>query len=197
MYKVQELGASRGRDADSSGQFQFPRGKPVTILFLKDGFSPQIRMISGSEDLNSLSVVLEPESKTALKLRSCRRERWLLPELDPAKVRGLQFRRHPNIEYASYSATYKYGGSVAYLSSMTGIHVGGLTPTPEWVAGLSAFTVRSLMCGGTQWFDLRGATDTALQSRWVGTAGSHVECSKVPAPVAQVLDKAIDNGCCR
>jgi hypothetical protein len=194
---VQELGTWRGRNTEANGRFGFPGGKPATLLFFKGGFRPLIRATTGSEGLDGISVVLEPEPRAALNLRSCRRHVGLLPELQPARVPGLQLRRAGDVDFAGYYATYKHDGFLGELSSMTGIHVGGETPTPEWVAGLSSFTVRSLTCGGDQWFDLRGATETGLESRWIGEGGSHVEYSKVPAPVAKVLDKALDNGCCR
>jgi hypothetical protein len=194
---VQELGASWGRGTEADGRFEFPGGKPATLLLFKGGFRPQIRLTTGSEGLDGTSVVIEPEPRAALNLRSCGRHVGLLPELRPARVPGLQLRRAGDVDFAGYYATYKHDGVLGDLSSMTGIHVGGETPTPDWVAGLSSFTVRSLMCGGDQWFDLRGATETGLQSRWIGEGGSHVEYSKVPAPVAKVLDKALDNGCCR
>ena len=193
---VQELGARRGRETEAGGDFDLPVRKPASLLFFKPGFRPQIRVTTGSEGIEGLTVVLEPEARADLNLRPCTGHRWPLPELRAAKVRGLEVRRGRNIEYASYDATYKYGGSVRYLSSRTGIHQSCLTPTPGWVAGLSSFTVRSLSCGGDQWFDLHGVTETGLESRWVGDGGGCVEYSKVPALVARVFDQAIDNGCC-
>jgi len=106
-------------------------------------------------------------------------------------------KRWHGVESHGYYARYERDGFVAELSSETGVHVGGLSPRPAWVAGLSSFTIRSLRCGGEQWIDLRGVTETGLEStRWVGGIG-FVEYSKVPGPVARAFDKAIDNGCCR
>jgi len=195
---VQELGTWNGRLTDADGQFQFPAGKPATLLFDKDGFRPEIRLTTGSEGPDDMSVVLEPEARAALNLRSCRR-RGGCPfcELELAKAPGLQIARGGDVDFAAYYATYKRGGFFGELGSMTGVHVGGLTPTPAWVAGLSSFTVRSLRCGGDQWIDLRGVSPQGLESRWVGYAVGHVEYSNVPTPVARIFDKAIDGGCCR
>jgi hypothetical protein len=194
---VQELGARRGRLIGPDGRFQFTVGKPVTLLFYKGGFRPQIRVTTGSEGTDDLSVLLDHEAVAAVSLRFCRRQRGCpLCEIEPFKVPGLRIKRIHNIEYDGYDATYRHGGSCGVLSSVTGVHVGGLSPTPAWVAGLSSFTVRSVRCGGEQWFDLRGVTEAGLESRWVGGAG-YVEYSKVPGPVARAFDKAIDNGCCR
>jgi len=71
-----------------------------------------------------------------------------------------------------------------------------MTPTRDWVAGLKSPPVGSLTCGGNQWFDLRGVTDSGLQSRWLGGLDSEVVYSKIPTSVAKIFDKAIDKGCC-
>jgi len=195
---VQELGTWRGRPTEADGRFQFPGGKPITLLFYKDGFRPQIRVTTGAEDADGLSVVLEREASAALILRSCGRQRGCpLCEIELSRVRGLRMKRWHGVESHGYYARYERDGFVAELSSETGVHVGGLSPRPAWVAGLSSFTIRSLRCGGEQWIDLRGVTETGLEStRWVGGIG-FVEYSKVPGPVARAFDKAIDNGCCR
>ena len=99
--------------------------------------------------------------------------------------------------FFGYDATYDHGGSRWHLSSNTGIYVRGLTPQPDWVAGLLSLTVRSLRCGEDQWVDLRGVSDAGMKSRWIGYAFSHVEYSKVPPQVASVFDKAIDRASCK
>jgi hypothetical protein len=192
------LGTWSGRATGADGQFQFSAGKPVTLLFVKDGFRPDLRAIAYPEDIGDVSVVLEPEGRAALNLPLCGRHGSIpLRELEPGPARGISLRHSSGGDYIRYHASYIYRGSEVYFESMTGIYAGGLTPTPEWAAGLSSFTVRSLSFGGDQWFDLRGTTQQGLQSRWVGYAGTHVAYSKIPAPVARLFDKAIDNECCR
>jgi hypothetical protein len=194
---VQHIGAWGGSLTKADGRFLLPTGKS-TLLFVKDGFRPEIRVITSSEDNGGLSVVLEPEPKAAVILPSCKLQGGSpLLELQPARFRGVQLKRGGDVDFGAYDATYRYGGSVWDFRSMTGIHVQGVIPTPEWAAGLSSFTVRSLKCGDYQWFDLRGTSASGHESRWVGYSCSHVEYSNVPSPVARVFDKAIDNGCCR
>lgn len=194
---VQELGTWRGRFTEADGSFQFAGGKAVTLLFDKDGFRPQIRLTTGSEGADELSVVMVHEVSGALNLRSCRRQReFSLCEIELPKVPGLRIERWHGVESHGYNAKYKQDGFLGELTSETGVHVGGMSPKPEWVAGLSSFTVRSLRCGCETRFDLRGTTQAGLQSRWVGGFG-FVEYSKVPGAVARAFDKAIDNGCCR
>jgi len=193
---VQKLGAW-WRATEADGRFDFPSGEaPITLLFFKDGFRPQLRVVGTSEGLDGLTVVLEPETAAAVKLRSCRQHGRLLPVLEPLRVQGLRLRQLRDAEYAGYSGTYEYHGSPAEFWSSTGVHSGAMTPTRDWVAGLKSLAVGSLTCGGNQWFDLRGATDSGLESRWLGGLDSEVVYSKVPAPVADVFDKAIDKGCC-
>jgi hypothetical protein len=195
---VQELGALRGRLTEADGQFAYPAGRRATLLFVKDGFRPEIRVTGGSEAGGELFVVLQPEDKPARSLPFCYRHgQNTIHELELGGVRGVQVRRNRDADYVEYSATYDYGGRVVRLSSMSGIHVAGLTPTTEWLRGLESLTVRSLRVGDDQWFDLRGTSAEGLESRWVGYAFAHVEYSRVPPPVARVFDKAIDNGCCR
>lgn len=193
---VQQLGAWSGSFTKADGRFMFAAGTS-TLLFVRDGFQPEIRLVTGADDDRELSVVLEPEQAAALTLRSCGLLGAALREIEPAKVRGLKLKHGGDVDFTAYAADYSYGRSVWHLTSMTGIHAGGLTPTPDWVAGISSFTVRSLKCGGEQWFDLRGASVEGRESRWVSEGLSHVEYSNVPTPVARVFDKAIDNGCCR
>lgn len=165
---------------------------------MKDGFRPEIRSVTGSEGTTELNVPLEPESGVSPSLRSCRSQRpGPLRELELGSARGLELKRGGDVDFTGYAAKYKANGSVASLTSMTGIHVSGLTPTPDWVAGLSAFTVRAVRCGGFQWIDLRGVSAGGLQSRWIGYAFGHVEYSKVPLGAARRFDDAIDRGCCR
>lgn len=79
---------------------------------------------------------------------------------------------------------------------MTGVHVGGLTPAPAWVGGLSGFSVGTIGCGGVQWIDLRGSSAGGLESRWVGYGLSFLQYSKVPPDAARAFDRAIEGGCC-
>ena len=194
---VQPLGSWEGSLTKADGEFLLPSGKS-TLLFLKDGFRPEIRALTGSENSGDVSVVLEPEPKAALTLRPCRRQGGNpLAELEPASTRGVHLKRGGDVDFGAYDATYSYGGSIWDCGSMTGIHVQGLTPSPAWVAGVSSLTVRSLKCGDYQWFDLRGTSAEGRISRWIGYSFSHVEYSKVPPEVSRVFDKAIDTGCCR
>jgi hypothetical protein len=194
---VERLGAgsSNGSVTKADGLFQFPTGKH-TLLFYRDGYRPEVRVVSGSQDSGDLSVILQPEPKAALTLRLCGRKGVPIRELEPAGVHGLHVKRSHDVDFVSYDAAYSYGGSEWYLSSMTGVHVGGMIPRPEWARELSSFTVRTLKCGDYQWYDLRGISPQGLESRWLGSVG-YVEYSNVPPPVARVFDKAIDHGCCR
>ena len=190
---VQELGPRLGRLTESDGRFTFTAGKPVSLLLYKDGFRPQVIAVSGSEERSGLSVVLAADPKPNLVLRSCKGGTALIPEIEPAGMGGVRLRRGGDADFSSYTATYMYGGSEWNFSSMTGAHVDGIAPGPEWVAGLSSFTVRSLKCARAYWFDLRGVTADGLESRWLGYIG-FVEYSKVPPAVARMFDKAIDTG---
>lgn len=196
---VQELGVWRGHLTEADGRFTYPAGKRAALLFVKEGFRPEIRMTTASEAPGELSVVLTPEQEPARSLPLCYRHGRdaTIHEFEVARVRGLKVIRCRDVDYVEYSATYTGGGSVARLSSMTGILVGGLTPTPEWVTGLRSLTVRSIKCGYDGWFDLRGVSAEGLESRWVGYSFAHVEYSKIPWAIARYFDKAIDKGCCR
>jgi hypothetical protein len=192
-----QLGSEFGHTTESDGRFDFPPGEvPVTLMFFKDGFRPELRVIDPSEIIDGLVVTLEAETTAVLTVRSCGRHKSVLREWEPAKVHGLELRRGGDVDFTGYYGTYDYQGSKAYLSSETGVHMSGLTPRPEWFAGLSSFTIRSITCGDEQWFDLRGSTEKGLRSRWVGHPASHIEYSKVPAQLADIFDRAIDKGCC-
>lgn len=195
---VQELGTWNGRLTEVDGGFRFPADKPITLLFAKDGFMPKIWTTSASKGLGDLSIVMDLEPAGTISLRSCGRlGSGPLRELEPATTHGMQATRRSGSDFIAYSAKYITGGSVVFVSGSTGIHVAGLTPTPDWVAGLSSFTVRAFRCGGFQWIDLRGVSSQGLQSRWVGYPFGDLAYSRIPATAAGVLDKAIDNGCCR
>ena len=196
---VQEFGVWRGRLTEVDGRFTYPAGRGATLLFVKEGFRPEIRMTTGSEAPGELSVVLTPEHEPARSLPLCYRHGRdaTIHEFEVARVRGLKVIRRRDADYVEYSASHTDRGAVARLSSMTGIHVGGLTPTPEWVAGLGSLTVRSLKCGDDEWFDLCGVSAEGLESRWVSYAFAHVEYSRSPSAAARYFDKAIDKGCCR
>ena len=119
----------------------------------------------------------------------------MLPELEVKKTPQVHLTRGRDVEFVTYIATFTKSGEE--LASMTGIHAGGLTPAPDWVKGLSSFTVRGIDCGDVQWIDLRGASEGGLRSRWVGYAFSSAQYSRVAEEAAQAFDRAIDNGCCR
>jgi hypothetical protein len=192
---VQELGTWRGSLTKADGAFMFLLGKPATLLLAKDGFRPEIISTTGTETDGELSVLLHPESEM-VNLRRCRRQRHgSLPELELGRTPQVHVKRGGDVDFTAYAATYTTSGEV--LRSMTGLHVAGLTPTPDWAKGLSSFTVRSIKCGGVQWIDLRGVSSDGLRSRWVGWAASHLEYSKVSKSAALAFDRAIDHGCCR
>jgi hypothetical protein len=196
---VQELGAWSGALTTADGVFAFTLGKPATLLLSKDGFRPEIRLTAGTEKQGELTVVMQPAPDASLKLPSCERQgAGPLRELKLGTTGKLHVKSGGGADFVGYSATYaKNRATAAVLSSMTGIHVAGLTPTPDWVRGLSSFTLRTIECGGVQWTDLRGVSETGLQSRWVGYSLSHLEYSKVSPEAARAFDSAIDNGCCR
>jgi hypothetical protein len=142
--------------------------------------------------------VLQPEPEATATLRSCTRQQGApAPGLEIGRARGIRLKHSHDVDFTAFDAQYVYQGAVWGLSSMTGVLVGGWNPAPDWVAGLSAFAIRSIKCGEYRWFDLRGTSADGLLSRWVGYGFSYVEYSKVPPPVARVFDKAIDTGCCR
>jgi hypothetical protein len=193
---VQELGAPAGNLTKPDGIFILKPGKAAAVLFEKAGFVPEIRLITPSEEKElEVTLRLTPEIPT---LESCKQmSAGPIRELRAAKSRSLQIRDFRDVDFVGYSATYSAQGSTAQLSSVTGIFNPGLTPPPDWVSGLSSFTVRGIRCGGEQWVDLRGESAEGLKSRWVGYPLSHVAYSKVSAQAARALDAAIDNGCCR
>jgi hypothetical protein len=194
---VQKLGERRGVWTAPDGQFQFRAGTGDVFLFAKDGFRPLLWTTSGFEGRREVSVTLEPETKVALSLGSCRRQGPNpIRELQIASARGVRVTPGWGVDYKDYEATYESGGRVESLSSMTGLHAGG-GPSPEWVKGLSSFHLQSVGCGGFQWFDLRGSSAGGLASRWVAYSFGFVEYSKVSIEAAHVFDKAIDLGCCR
>jgi len=167
------------------------------LLFAKDGFRPQVVLTTGSQ--SERTVVMQPETEVSLALPSCREHSTeAFPELELAKTPRIGVRRGGDVDFRGYAATYtKNPAVVEVLGSMTGIHVGGLNPTPDWVKGLSSLTVRSIRCGGMQWIDLRGVSEGGLlQSRWVGYGQGHVDYSKVSREAALAFDHAIDHGCC-
>src|SRR5215470_9421549 len=49
---VQQLGTWRGGPT-LAGRFEFPTSKSVTLLLVRDGFEPQVRVVSASEDRDS------------------------------------------------------------------------------------------------------------------------------------------------
>lgn len=195
---VQELGSWNGSLTKADGRFLLPSGKATTLLFDKPGYRPKLRTLGGSEAQADWSITLEPEGQAALDLRSCQPVRsGSIHQIKLAPVRGLKIKRGREVDFAAFSAMFTYQGAVAYISGSNGIHVAGMTPTPDWSDGVSSLSVQSVKCGGDYWFDLRGSSPGGLESRWVGYAFAHVEYSKVAAPVARVLDKSIDGGCCR
>jgi len=195
---VQELGTWNGTRTKADAVFSFGLGKPETLLLAKDGFQPRIVTTSGTERPGELRVIMEPSHEASLSIGSCKRQ-WPGPlrELEIRRAAQLRVTRGGDVDFRGYSATYVKDRTPFSLSSMTGMHVSGLTPTPDWVAGLSGLSVRSIKCGGFEWIDLRGVSALGLESRWVGYSFGHLEYSKVPGNAARVFDAAIDNGCCR
>jgi hypothetical protein len=159
---VQELGSWNGSPTKADGGFAFPLGKPATLLLARDGFRPEILLTTGIETDGEIRVVMRREPD-ALSLGSCKQqESGPLPELELAKTVNVQVKRGGDVDFVGYTATYtKNGEAAATLGSMTGLHIGGLTPTPDWVRGLSSFTVRSIKCGEVHWIDLRGVSEGA------------------------------------
>jgi hypothetical protein len=195
---VQELGARTGYLTGADGGFSFPAGKSFVMLFYKQGLRPEVRDISASDAGSNLSVVLRPESAATLNLRLCRRQTANpIHQLEIARVQGIRLRRAGDVDFASYSGAFRFNGAVSYISGMSGVHVGGLTPTPDWARGISSVTIRSFWCGEDGWLDLRGKSAGGGESRWIGYPFAFVEYSNVPSPVANLFDKAIDHGCCR
>jgi len=192
---VQELGSWRGELTKADGAFHFPRGRATTLLFVKDGLQPQVRQVTGGE--GELNLVMQPTSGSSISLGTCEQQsRAQLPEIELARNHGIRIRRGGDVDFVAYAATYTAKGASAVLTSMTGIHVAGLTPEPGWVVGLSQFTVGSITCGGVQWIDLRGTSGSGLESRWIGYGLSHLAYSKVPTEAAHAFDRAIERGCC-
>jgi hypothetical protein len=192
---VQEIGSWNGSLTKGDGIFLFHIGTPVTLMFAKDGFRPQVREVTGTD--NELNVVMTPAAGRSARLGDCnRRSDVTFPEIRVAKTHGILLKRETGTDFVGYTATYRSKRVAAVLSSMTGIHVAGLTPTPTWAEGLSRFTVGSLTCGGVQWIDLRGFSGEGLESRWIGYGLGHLEYSKAPAEAARAFDSAIERGCC-
>jgi hypothetical protein len=192
---VQELGTWKGSLTKTDGAFMFPLGKPTTLLLTKDDFRPEIISTTGAGTDPELGVVLHPEPNTA-NLRCCMRQRHgLLPEFELGKTSQVEVKHDGGADFVAYTASITTTGEV--LKSVTGLHVAGLTPTPDWAKGLSSLTVRSIKCGGVQWIDLRGVSDDGLGSRWIGWGASQLEYSKVSKKAALLFDRAIDKGCCR
>jgi hypothetical protein len=195
---VQELGKPRGCFSGVSGEFQLSMKRAVTLLFVKDGFRPALRTITSTKEDGQISVVLDPEPSAALKLPLCQRH-GIIPirEVVSKNMRHIILTPGKNVDFSSYVAYYEHKGSELYFASMAGVHVAGETPTPEWVAGVTSLSVRSMKCGDSLGFDLRGSTGLGVASRWIGLPGSHVEYSRIPSSVARIFDEAIDGGCCR
>jgi hypothetical protein len=191
---VQELGAWSGTVTKADGVFGFPLGRKLTLLFAREGSGPEIRMVAGTEP--ELSQIMLPLSDTPASLSPCRdRGQGLLIEIDLAKVPSLVVKRGGDVDFFGYTATYTAKGATAILSSMTGMHIAGLTPTPDWVKGISSFTVQSLKCGSVQWIDLRGVSGAGFESRWIGFPQGFLEYSNVPSEAARTFDHAIGGAC--
>jgi hypothetical protein len=199
---VQELGEWNGSLSKADdGLFRFTSGRPSRLLFTKEGFRSQIRVTTGFERPEELSVLLALESDSRRVLPSCKNQKeqessTSLRELKLKRTHDIQLKKGGDVDFVGYAATYTIDGIVASLASMTGIHVAGLSPNPDWTKGITEFTVSNFTCGGYQWIDLRGTSEDGLQSRWVGYALSYVEYSKVPSEAARAFDDAIDSGCC-
>ena len=134
---VQELGTGHGSMTKADGVFTFPLGKPTTLLLVKDNFRPQIILTTGTETDRKLSIVLHPESDMA-SLRNCRRQgHGLLPEIELGQTPQVHLMRGREVDFVAYTATYTKSGEV--LGSMTGLHVAGLTPAPNWVKGFPLY----------------------------------------------------------
>ena len=192
---VQELGSWNGGRTKTDGVFRFPMGRPTILLVAKNGFRPEVVPVTGAK--GELNLVILPESGRSVSLGICkRRTENPFPEIEIAKMHGIIVKRETGVDFIGYAATYAANGTAAVLSSMTGIHVAGLTPAPAWVEGLSGFTVRTVKCGGEEWIDVRGTSSAGLESRWIGYALSHLAYSKVSGEAARAFDLAIEGGCC-
>jgi hypothetical protein len=192
---VQELGAWTGTVTKADGVFAFPLGRKLTLLFAGQGLRPEIRMMAGTDTESSLTML--PLSDTPASVSLCRdRGQGPLIEIELAKIPSLVVKRGGDVDFFGYTAAYTAKGATAILSSMTGMHAAGLTPTPDWVKGISSFSVQSLRCGKVQWIDLRGASGAGLESRWIGYPQGQLEYTRVPSEAARTFDRAIGAGCC-
>jgi hypothetical protein len=191
---VQELGARRGELTKANGRFQFARGS--TLLFYAHGFRPQVRAVPTADEA-MMQVIMAQETAPAAGFRSCRREKpGMIRRLRPQLLDRMHITSCNDADYSSHDITYNYGKKCYLLQSMTGIHVAPLAPSGEWVSDLSSFSVEGRSCGSDRWFDLRGTTPDGLVSRWLAYPFSYIEYSKVPKAVAEVFDRALENGCC-
>ncbi len=196
---VQQLGTWKGSFTKADGVFSFPLGEPAALLLARDGYTPEIIATTGSERDGEQTVTMRRDTDAALNIRACRRPgTGLFPELELEPASNVKVKHGGEVDFAGYTATYRANGKPSgVLASMTGVHVAGLTLTPDWVKGLSSLTVGSVKCGAVQEIDLRGVSEGGLRSRWIGYAFGYAEYSRVPEKVAAAFDRAIDHGCCR
>lgn len=91
---VQELGTWDGNYTKADGRFLIPTDKPTRLLFVKDGYEPQLQATPGSANSGVWAVLLEPERAHAVVLRSSfRPSKSQFHELELARMLGLQTKR--------------------------------------------------------------------------------------------------------
>ncbi len=70
-------------------------------------------------------------------------------------------------------------------------------PHSLWLRGLNELSVRPILLGDIPGYDIVGATEGGLQSRWIGFLHTVIQYSEVSQEVASTFDAMIDGACYR